>query len=440
MRHYNEVFVKFHGQVSVRTLCAMKYNHFRKGKKMRSKKMLAILVLIVCTTNLSNAAPMGTAWTYQGRLLDANGPADGLCDFEFKLFDDPCTGTQQGNTIEVNDLDVVDGYFTAEPDFGSNVFNGDARWLQIGVRPGGSIRNYSALSSRQKVTPTPYALQTRGIFVNDDGNVGIGTTGPQHKLHVVRNSGTTIFGYTRTGTGVAGFSEGSGTGVYGFSDIEDGYAGYFSGLTYFSHRVGIGTESPTRDLHIYRDFGPAQVGIVTADTSSKAQVIFGDGAGNKWTISSDNTDDNKLHFRSGHASGTPRVTFQQDGKVGIGTTNPAERLHVAGNLKVNGTITNGPGNVKTPIAYGIINSDGSLGSASSNVSGSFWNNTLNRYEITISGESLDWTSYIFNVTYINLNAPRFITASVENERLIVEIWSPSSTKVAGRFHFVVYKI
>jgi len=94
--------------------------------------------------------------------------------------------------------------------------------------------------------------------------------------------------------------------------------------------VGIGTENPTRDLHIYRDAGPAQVGIVTADTSSKAQVIFGDVGGNKWTISSDNTDSNKLHFRSGHASGTRRVTFQQDGNVGIGDSTPTGKPQVAG--------------------------------------------------------------------------------------------------------------
>jgi hypothetical protein len=94
--------------------------------------------------------------------------------------------------------------------------------------------------------------------------------------------------------------------------------------------IGIGTTEPTRDLHIYHDVGPAQVGIVTADTSSKAQVIFGDVGGNKWTISSDNTDSNKLHFRSGHASGTPRVTFQQNGNVGIGITGPSQKLHVAG--------------------------------------------------------------------------------------------------------------
>ncbi|MHC4085313.1 MAG: hypothetical protein ACYSWZ_14200 [Planctomycetota bacterium] len=57
---------------------------------MRSTKTLAILVLIVCTTNLSNAAPMGTAFTYQGRLMDDKSAADGEYEFKFKLFDDPC--------------------------------------------------------------------------------------------------------------------------------------------------------------------------------------------------------------------------------------------------------------------------------------------------------------------------------------------------------------
>ncbi|MHC4643535.1 MAG: LamG domain-containing protein, partial [Planctomycetota bacterium] len=77
---------------------------------------------------------MGTAYTYQGRLLDGNNPADGTYDFEFKLYSDPGIGLQEGITVEVNDLDVIDGYFTAELDFGSDVFSGDGRWLDISVR------------------------------------------------------------------------------------------------------------------------------------------------------------------------------------------------------------------------------------------------------------------------------------------------------------------
>ena len=103
--------------------------------------------------------PMGTAFTYQGGLLDEGSPAEGLYDFEFSLFNANVAGTQ-GSTIDINDIDVIDGSFTVELDFGSDVFNGDARWLQVGVRPGGSNdpNAFVTLSPRTELTPTPYAI------------------------------------------------------------------------------------------------------------------------------------------------------------------------------------------------------------------------------------------------------------------------------------------
>jgi len=154
---------------------------------MKTTKMLTILVfvLMVCLPRVGKAALMGTAWTYQGRLMDANNPADGVYDFLFILFNEP-NGGGLPLSFEVNDLDVIDGYFTAEVDFGSDVFGGDARWLEVGVRPGDSNdpNAFVSLIPRQEVTPTPYTLQTRGIFVDDQMNIGMGTTSPTGKLHV----------------------------------------------------------------------------------------------------------------------------------------------------------------------------------------------------------------------------------------------------------------
>ena len=152
----------------------------------QTKLNLAVLLTAaaLCMAAVSYAAPMGTAFTYQGRLVDADSPAEGLHDFQFAVFNALNGGSQQGSTVSKDNVDVIDGYFTAPLDFGSSVFTGDARWLQIAVRPSAGIASFTTLSPRQGITPVPYAMQTRGIFVDKVGRVGIGTATPAEKLDV----------------------------------------------------------------------------------------------------------------------------------------------------------------------------------------------------------------------------------------------------------------
>lgn len=172
---------------------------------MNTKLTVAVfvmaLVLIVSQTMLCEAAPIGTAFTYQGYVYDANYPANNFYDFKFKLYDALTGGSQVGIDFDAPDVDVVDGAFTVGLDFGSSVFTGDARWLEIAIRPGDSVDRYTTLSPRQEITPTPYALyaQIAGNVGNDNdwmvsgnnmyslpsGNVGIGTTLPTYKLDVL---------------------------------------------------------------------------------------------------------------------------------------------------------------------------------------------------------------------------------------------------------------
>jgi hypothetical protein len=129
---------------------------------------------------------LGTAFTYQGRLKDNNSPANGVYDFQFSIFDAVSGGSQIGANLEKGDVSVKDGYFAVSIDFGSNVFTGEARFLNIGVRAGSSTGAYTALAPRQAITPAPYALALPGV-ITKNGNVGIGTADPQTKLNVMGN-------------------------------------------------------------------------------------------------------------------------------------------------------------------------------------------------------------------------------------------------------------
>ena len=124
--------------------------------------VVSALVVVVCVGQAGGATPVGTVFTYQGRLIDADRTADGPYDFEFGLYDAAVDGNQFGDKVDVNGLDVTDGYFTAELDFG-DVFDGNDRWLEIGVRTGEleDPNAYTILSPRQEITPTPYALYAR---------------------------------------------------------------------------------------------------------------------------------------------------------------------------------------------------------------------------------------------------------------------------------------
>jgi hypothetical protein len=112
----------------------------------------------------------GNAFTYQGYLTDGGSPANGLYDFSFSLYAD-AGGTQWVTDADpVDNVNVVDGLFTVPVDvteagLGDVYFylNGDARYLQIGVRPGASTGAYTHLSPLQPLTPAPYALALPGM-------------------------------------------------------------------------------------------------------------------------------------------------------------------------------------------------------------------------------------------------------------------------------------
>ena len=100
-----------------------------------------------------------TAFTYQGRLNVRGDSAVGSYDFTFLIFDSPEKGRQIGEPVFCGGVEVADGYFTVELDFGPapSIFNGLTRYLEISVQRTGLEAPAVLLSPRQKVSATPNA-------------------------------------------------------------------------------------------------------------------------------------------------------------------------------------------------------------------------------------------------------------------------------------------
>jgi hypothetical protein len=130
---------------------------------VKSKKHTAKFIgLIIIAASARLAAPAGTAFTYQGQLLERGTPANGNYDLQFALYDAATAGAQLGPTLTNAAVEVSNGLFAAAVDFGAGVFTGEARWLEIAVRTNGG-GGFTLLIPRQSVTATPYALQADSV-------------------------------------------------------------------------------------------------------------------------------------------------------------------------------------------------------------------------------------------------------------------------------------
>ena len=97
------------------------------GKPRCARSPLVLLLMSAALPGVRPAEAGGptspSAFSYQGRLLDANSPVEGSRPIVARLFDDPDSGSMVGDELSL-DVDFVDGVFTVDLDFGS-VFRRD---------------------------------------------------------------------------------------------------------------------------------------------------------------------------------------------------------------------------------------------------------------------------------------------------------------------------
>ena len=276
--------------------------------------MFAITVGVLGLTAVVQADPLSAVFTYQGRLDVAGAPLTDTADFEFTLWDAASGGNMISTAFPANHVMVVDGAFSVDLNFGVSAFDGDARWLEISVRSPAGGGTFATLTPRQPLRAAPYALQTRGIVVANNGNVAIGTTSSAERLTVAASADPAVR--------VENLGSGSAAVQLAAADYEwewrmksannlglfDTTAGNVERLTIdTAGNVGIGNASPTSRL----DVG----GTVTATGFS------GDGSGlTGLSLNSLNAAD---------GSPADAVFVDNTGAVGIGTTTPLSEMHLS---------------------------------------------------------------------------------------------------------------
>ena len=129
--------------------------------KQNSSKLLvsrlAPMLLVLGLQSQMRLMAQGTAFTYQGRLTDSGGLANGIYDFRFRLATDPAGNNLLGGNVLTNGIGVTNGLFTATIDFGAGIFTGSNLWLEVDVRTNGAL-GYTGLTPLQALTPAPYAV------------------------------------------------------------------------------------------------------------------------------------------------------------------------------------------------------------------------------------------------------------------------------------------
>jgi hypothetical protein len=170
---------------------------FRRAAASGNPILILAIVTLVMTTA---SADVGTTFTYQGQLLDGSGVVDDTCDIQFSLYDAATDGAQVGSTVTKTNVDVDDGLFTVELDFGAGAFSGDPRWLELAVRCPAGSGMYDTLSPRQSIAPTPYAVYAAGASIASDVEPGAIT--PAH-LNGLPGNGTS--GQVLASDGSGGF-------------------------------------------------------------------------------------------------------------------------------------------------------------------------------------------------------------------------------------------
>ncbi|MCI0536988.1 MAG: hypothetical protein L0Z50_17370, partial [Verrucomicrobiales bacterium] len=180
---------------------------------------------------------------------------------------------------------------------------------------------------------TYYAM---GVYGGAGGATGV-TFGLYGQTFSATAQAAGVFGGTTTATG-------ANAGVYGYNHSTTGYGGFFTNdnggyaLVTGSGNVGIGTNAPTNKLYVV---GNIQIdsGFAYVSGTGVTQHLLAASGANYGTIQNDAAGTWSFGYKSNNsmALGTPVLSWNSSGNVGIGTTTPATTLDVNGGFATRAT-------------------------------------------------------------------------------------------------------
>ncbi|MBI3096622.1 MAG: hypothetical protein HYY93_00010 [Planctomycetes bacterium] len=277
---------------------------------------------------------------------------------------------------------------------------------------------------------------TPGLFVNANGNVGIGTLTPALPLDVTGSvnvtgdlvlggaltggtwNGSTI-GVASGGTGATSFSAGSVVFSNGTALTQDNANLYWDDT---NSRLGIGTNNPQQVIDVFDSTNDVKIKIQSTNPAGVARVNLTPANDLTKAVNITALADGSMELNTYLQS--PSELTLRSGKVGIGTTTPSQPLDVNGNANVAGALTvTGTVSAAAPTAAGHLVTRGYADATYAPVSGG----VVSVYSILGDG-IIPPVGYTYTGNYITAVGTDAWTAKAG---LTTARWAPTAVEVDG---------
>ncbi|HSG28937.1 MAG TPA: hypothetical protein VLA34_10690 [Candidatus Krumholzibacterium sp.] len=316
-----------------------------------------VLLLLLCMTS-SSIAQLPRIISYQGVLTDGGGVAvgDGMYSITFKLYVEPSGGSEIWS--EIQSVEVNKGIFSVNIGVMTplDIPFETAHWLGITVEGG------EELAPRVQLTVSPYCFNAWGVrgstnLFPAEGRAGIGVMEPQATLHIasdetdgLRFDGVLPDAWARI---IVNSGEGASSPSYEYFR-----GGAFLGRTYVDPSntwnlqlggfdrirasgangyIGIGMVDPLEKLEVD---GAVRLGTTSSTNTGTIRWTGSDFEGYDGSVWKSFTSGGGGSLPPGTSGQTLRhngsdwtassVLYNDGTNIGIGTTNPQQKLHVNG--------------------------------------------------------------------------------------------------------------